>query len=71
MIGSYKWYRQKCSIGHYGLGDGRCHACDGPMEYTDSNLAAECKKCPVGSVGDGKNTWSSDNPYGWVPYGGN
>ena len=50
----YNWACQECSVGHYGVGDGRCHLCDGPMEYTDTNLATECKKCPVGSVAEGK-----------------
>ena len=39
-----------CRIGTIGKDDGKCHWCDGPMEFSDVSGATSCKRCPMGSI---------------------
>ncbi|XP_066925087.1 proprotein convertase subtilisin/kexin type 5-like [Clytia hemisphaerica] len=45
-----------CKEGTFGKEDGKCHKCDGPMEYQNGQGATFCKKCPAGEIPNDSNT---------------
>ena len=56
-----------CKIGTFGKNDGKCHDCDGVMEYQNEVGATSCKKCPLGKIphsSGGFNTSCSPCPTG-------
>uniref|UniRef100_A0A7M6DP95 Uncharacterized protein n=1 Tax=Clytia hemisphaerica TaxID=252671 RepID=A0A7M6DP95_9CNID len=46
----YQYGCKSCRVGTIGKSDGKCHRCNGPMEYGDSYGATSCKNCPLGSI---------------------
>jgi hypothetical protein len=49
----YRRYKIGCSYcrkGTIGKSDGKCHKCDGAMEYGSTSGLTKCKTCPLGTV---------------------
>lgn len=40
---------KKCRGGTFGKSDGKCHNCNGPLEYNNIRGAVQCHKCPPGT----------------------